>query len=108
MNLTDQILDLLADGKWHSFMQAARSLDMQFSDLGSNIQFLSKYGLVEVGDDLTKVRMTEDYNKVVSIEYDVAQPNDGYTSERMIGHEYPDLPSAGVRTAWKGKGVTNS
>ena len=108
MNLTDQILDLLADGKWHSFMQAARSLDMHFNDLGSNIQFLSKYGFVEVGDDLTKVRMTEDYKKVVSIEYDIAQPSDGYATKRMADHEYPDLPSAGVRMAWKGKDIANS
>lgn len=108
MNFTNQILDLLADGKWRSFMQVARSLDMQFSDLGSNIQFLSKYGLVEVGDDLMEVRMTEDYNKVVSIEYDIAQPSDGYVMKRMVDHEYPDLPSARVRMAWKGKDIADS
>jgi hypothetical protein len=69
MSTIDEILELLSDGEWHNITEISKSLKMPFEELDSIIHFLSKYGFVEIGDDLIKVKMEKDFKELVTEEF---------------------------------------
>lgn len=69
MSEINELLELLADGEWHNLTEISKSLKVSFEELDSMIHFLSKYGFLEVGDDLVKVKMDKGFKQLVTEEF---------------------------------------
>jgi len=62
----NEVLELLSDGNWHNLAELSKSLKMPYEELDSIIHFLSKYGFVDISDDLIKVKMEKEFEELVT------------------------------------------
>jgi len=83
MSTIDEILELLSDGEWHNITEISKSLKMSFEELDSIIHFLSKYGFVEIGDDLIKVKIEKNFKELVTEEFE-EEPKELKTKPDML------------------------
>jgi len=83
MSTIDEILELLSDGEWHNITEISKSLKMSFEELDSIIHFLSKYGFVEIGDDLIKVKIEKNFKELVTEEFQ-EEPKELKTKPDML------------------------
>ena len=60
----DDVLELLMDGKWHSFEELREQLQLKNGTLESMVSFLSEYGFVKVDEKTMKVRIDEDIKQL--------------------------------------------
>lgn len=64
MAYVNEILEHLSDGEWHNLAELSRTLDVPFQQLNNVIQFLGKYGFVEIDKDLVNVKMKADFREI--------------------------------------------
>jgi DNA-binding IclR family transcriptional regulator len=69
MSSINEVLQLLADGEWHTLTEVSKALKISFEELDSIIHFLSKYGFIEVGDDLIKVKIDKGFEELITEEF---------------------------------------
>ena len=69
MSSINEVLQLLVDGEWHTLTEVSKALKISFEELDSIIHFLSKYGFIEVGDDLIKVKVDKGFKELVTEEF---------------------------------------
>lgn len=69
MSSINEILQILADGDWHSLTEISKMLKISFEELDTVVHFLSKYGFIEVSDDLIKVKMEKGFKELVTEEF---------------------------------------
>jgi len=60
----DDVLELLMDGKWHSFEELREQLQLKNGTLESMVSFLSEYGFVKLDEKKMKVRIDEDIKQL--------------------------------------------
>ncbi len=68
MAYINEILQHLSDGGWHNLVELSRAMGIPFEQLSDFIRFLSKYGLVEIDDNLINVKMKPDFRTIVTEE----------------------------------------
>lgn len=73
MSTINEVLDVLADGNWHNLTEISKTLKISFEELDSIVHFLSRYGFVEVGDDLIKVKMDTGFKQLMTEEFPETQ-----------------------------------
>jgi len=69
MSSINEVLQLLVDGEWHTLTEVSKALKISFEELDSIIHFLSKYGFIEVGDDLIKVKIDKGFEELITEEF---------------------------------------
>ncbi len=69
MSSINEVLELLVDGEWHTLTEVSKALKISFEELDSIVHFLSKYGFIEVGDDLIKVKVDKGFKELVTEEF---------------------------------------
>lgn len=60
----DPVIAILSDGKWHNVTTIRKKLGFTFEQLDRILNFLNKYGIVEVSEDLLNVRLEEAFKEL--------------------------------------------